>query len=196
MTVAETVEWAGAALRERGRETAWVGLLSLGIIAFVAGYVLVGALTFVGRPPTAGGGIAGAFLTIGLAFLASHGLLLVSTSGQQFDILASGAVEVSPITYRAVPVLVLAGIGLYVQWQYGRADLDPLGLALNVVGVTIGYVLMAALGTFVFVTTTRGGAPVAFPLVPTVVITTLYALALGVVGAAVGASIDTWRKFR
>lgn len=196
MTVAEAVEWAGAALRERARETEWLGLVSLGVIAFVAGYIVVGALTFVGTPPTEGVGVVGALLTIGFAFYASHGVLLTSGSGQVFDFFAGGAADVPTVAYRAVPVLVLFGTGVYVQWHYGRADLDPLGTALNVLGVTAGYVLMAALGTFVFVTSTLGGEPVTFPLVPTVLLATLYALAFGVIGAALGATIDTWRKFR
>jgi hypothetical protein len=196
VTVADTVAWAGAALRRRARDTQWLSLASLGIIGFVAGYVLVGVLSFVGTPPTAGVGLVGALLTIGIAFLTSHGLLLVSSSGDTFDILAAGAGGVPPIAYRAVPVFVLVGLGLYVQWHFGRADLDPLGTALNVVGLTAGYVVMAALATFVFVTTTNRGEPVAFPLLPTVILTALYALAFGVIGAALGAAIDRWRALR
>jgi hypothetical protein len=196
VTVADTVAWAGAALRRRARDTQWLSLASLGIIGFVAGYVLVGVLSFVGTPPTAGVGLVGALLTIGIAFLTSHGLLLVSSSGDTFDILAAGAGGVPPIAYRAVPVLVLVGLGLYVQWHFARADLDPLGTALHVVGLTAGYVVMAALATFVFVTTTNRGEPVAFPLLPTVIITALYALAFGVIGAALGAAIDRWRALR
>jgi len=196
VTVADTVAWAGAALRRRARDTQWLSLASLGIIGFVAGYVLVGVLSFVGTPPTAGVGLVGALLTIGIAFLTSHGLLLVSSSGDTFDILAAGAGGLPPIAYRAVPVLVLVGLGFYVQWHFARADLDPLGTALNVVGLTAGYVVMAALATFVFVTTTNRGEPVAFPLMPTVIITALYALAFGVIGAALGAAIDRWRALR
>jgi hypothetical protein len=196
VTVADTVAWAGAALRRRARDTQWLSLASLGIIGFVAGYVLVGVLSFVGTPPTAGVGFVGALLTIGIAFLTSHGLLLVSSSGDTFDILAAGAGGVPPIAYRAVPVFVLVGLGLYVQWHFARSDLDPLGTALNAVGLTAGYVVMAALATFVFVTTTNRGEPVAFPLLPTVIITALYALAFGVIGAALGAAIDRWRALR
>jgi len=196
VTVADTVAWAGAALRRRARDTQWLSLASLGIIGFVAGYVLVGVLSFVGTPPTAGVGLVGALLTIGIAFLTSHGLLLVSSSGDTFDILAAGAGGVPPIAYRAVPVLVLVGLGFSVQWHFARSDRDPLGTALNVVGLTAGYVVMAALATVVFVTTTNRGEPVAFPLMPTVIITALYALAFGVIGAALGAAIDRWRALR
>ena len=116
--------------------------------------------------------------------------------GDTFDILAPGAEGVPPIAYRAVPVLVLVGLGFSVQWHFARSDRDPLGTALNVVGLTAGYVVMAALATFVFVTTTNRGEPVAFPLLPTVILTALYALAFGVIGAALGAAIDRWRALR
>lgn len=196
MTLADTVDWLVQTGRRRVRRTEWLGLGALGIIAFVAGYVATGALTFVGTPPTDGVGIVGALITIGFAFYAGHTLVPVSTSGQQFEILSAGGNEVPIAAYYAVPILVLFGVGLYVRWEFGRPGFDPLGSLLNVIGVGVGYVLMAAVGTFVFVTSTNAGEAVAFPVDDAILVTSLYVFAFGVLGAALASIVDSWRRMR
>jgi|GEM_PF-1784117 len=181
--VAEEVE-------ERLRETNWLAAFVLGAGAFVVGLLLT-AILVVGVGESPQGGLQGVVLLVGFAFYAANLVRIDIGDGILVDFFAGVSNTSVPLeVYYAVPMVVLLAAGFLVVDRYATRSVDPIGTAMQVAGIAVGYLAVALLGTFVFVTPTVTGGSAS--LVVTDVL--LFGLAFPLVFATLGAAIATVRE--
>jgi hypothetical protein len=180
----------GEAVQERLRETNWLAMVGLGAGAFVVGLVVTAALiVLVGSSPT--GGLRGAAILIGFTFYAAN-LVRIDLGGAQVDFFAGITETTVPlVVYYAVPMVVLLAAGVVATQLSTRRSVDPIALAFNVVGIAIGYVIVAIIGTFVLVAETVTGGQAS----PVVADAFLYGFVYPLVFATIGAGLGTAGRY-
>lgn len=166
-----------------------VGVLA-GAGAFLAGYALV-AVYALASGASIPGGPADVASILGFAFYNAHGVLVVADTGPNVvtpsvDYLATAARR--PLVYRAIPVVVLAVTGGAFTYRQGHERPDGVAVVATGAAVTLGYLAVALVGTFVFTTTQTADAVtvVYHPgRVGTLLWLSAYPFALGVVSGIV-----------
>lgn len=171
-----------------------LGGIGVGVVAFVVGYGATGAVAFVGQWPTQTG-IVGALKTIGFAFYSAHNVRVGISTGGSFDFLGALTSPDVPIAvYYAIPILVLLAAGVLVTRRDHGSPLDPVAVGATAASIAAGYVVVAVLGRFVFVSGTLTGGTASLVLVDTVLFYTLYPLVFATIGGALSLSLAWYRS--
>ncbi|MFD1587752.1 hypothetical protein ACFR9U_12220 [Halorientalis brevis] len=186
-------------LIERVLTFPWAGGLVAGSGAFVLGYLLLGAYYLAGVIKELPGAASEKAMQLGFILYNAHTITLIPEaaeplpSGQSiartpFSLLANAT---DAGLYYAVPILAILGVTVaFTYWH----DPDERSVALAVMtglSMTIGYLLLALVGTFLFVQTQQtnpaNGTSIAIAFHPnrvqTLLYGTLYPLVVGTVAS-------------
>jgi len=180
---------AGATIGQRLAETMWLPSVVTGGAAFVVGYVVTAILIAgLGEPPS--GDLWAIAVLIGFAFYAAH-LVPLDVGGVKIDFFTGVTDPTVPlIVYYAVPMVVLFAAGAFVAERYSLRTVDPVETVGQVVGLAVGYLAVALLGSVAFVTTTVTGQTARLALVDVL----LFTIAFPMVFATLGAGVVALRK--
>lgn len=161
----------------------------VGAAAFVANYVLVYILTAIDGLQTSGQ--VDSWKLVGWVFYSAHNVKTELTGlggSRSFNLLesatgAEGLTSTVPkLVYYLVPVVVLLAAG-YVLYQRVDVSLDTEGAAGVGATVAAGYVVLAAVGAFLFEQSASGGSAAPKMTTAIVIAGIAYPVVLGAVGA-------------
>lgn len=131
----------------------WAVGFGAGAVAFVAGYAAVVAYLFSGIGNTnLPGSTVQKLIRLGFLHYNGHGIVVVAdapptTVVPPINFLSNAAL---PIMYQAIPVLALVGASMLFTYWLRPADRSFGVAVLTGLSMTIGYLLLALVGTFLF----------------------------------------------
>ena len=134
---------------------AWPRVVATGIGAFLAGYLLT-VLVIVLGPGSVSGDPWGVLVLIAFVFYSAHNVPAVVDGTVEVSYLQYVAQPSTPVpsvpvvVYYAVPLVVLLATGAVVASRYGDDAGRPVDGVLAGLGASVGYVAVAAAGTFIF----------------------------------------------
>lgn len=173
VTDGDTSGGAANGLRARAEAFPWPVGLAAGVGAFIVGYLVVVGYMLVGIAPLQGG-IVDRLVGVGFIFYNAHTIPVVSADPTVISRIPNPVAGAAiPWAYYGIPVVALtvAG-GLFTYW-YRPPEQDAFVAVATGAAMTIGYLLLALVGTFAF--TQFGvlypdrlwtlGAALAYPLV-------------------------------
>jgi len=186
-------------LVERVLPFPWAGGFLAGCGAFVLGYLVLGGYYLADVIKTLPGSTTEKLIQLGFIHYNAHTIPIIpeavgelpanqTIARTPFSLIAAAT---EPLVYYAVPVVtVLAGSFVFTYW-YGPEERRVSLAVLTGVSMTIGYLLLALLGTFVFVQTQEtdpvNASAILVALRPgrlqTLVYGLLYPLVVGFVGS-------------
>lgn len=182
------------------RRFPWLRGIGTGVVAWFAGYVLFAALFYVGPASIQTSSQTSRLTQIGHLFfnaqfvdrLVSAPVDIAVFGGRRTNfILEAGSTQLPTAVYFAVPVLALLAAGVL----FGVLAIDPsedyVQAGLAGTAMALGYVVVAVLGTFLFVITAAEGRVTAYPdRVQAAVLGFAYPFVLGTLGVLVGSVYD------
>jgi hypothetical protein len=162
--------------------------IAAGIGAYIASYVLLFVFLIV-----EGGDMLdrSAFEATGYILYNAHNVdITASMLGQSQSVnllsTASGATTIPTIVYFVVPVVVLLGMG-YLIGTLAQSGSDVVAAAGAGATITIGYLILAILGTFIFSTGGAGGSVGPDLLMSVLLFGLAYPIVFGAIGGAIAA---------
>lgn len=162
-----------------------VGVLT-GACSFVGGYLSLVVYVVVG-PANLPGSLVEQLARVGFLFYNAHGILVIPETGPNtpaalpVNLLPQAAI---PLLYQTVPVLALVlGSAALTRWR-GLEETDGIEAIAVGLSMTLGYLAVALVGTYVF-TLTQSGVPFHPDRPPTFLFATVYPLVAGTLGSVV-----------
>lgn len=182
-------------LRERLASFPWAGGVVAGAAAFAAGYAVMGVYLLVGvaeLPPPLSDQLA----RLGFILYNAHFVPIVGEASAgvapSYNLLAMAA---QPLVYLVVPVVVLLAAGGGFTYRRRPDTLRVLEPVMTALAITLGYLAVALVGTYVFTLTEASeGVEVLFHPSRSVTLLyfTVYPLITGVVSGAVAQVWCAW----
>ena len=185
-------------LIERVLPFPWASGLVAGSGAFVLGYLLLGAYYLAGVIKELPGSISEKAMQLGFILYNAHTITLIpeaaeplpsgqSIARQSFSLLANAT---DAGLYYAVPILAILGATVAFTYWYDPDERSVTLAVMTGLSMTIGYLLLALLGTFLFVqvqeTNPASGSAITIAFHPNRIQTLLYGLIYPLVVGFVG----------
>lgn len=194
------------------RRFPWLRAAGTGVAAFAVEFVVVALLFLVGPLSTQASSLMTKLTSYAFVLYNAHHVpITVSSRGvtytgpTQFNLVTGAETELLPVyVYLAIPVLGLLAAGALVEWYRDDAGEGLLeGSVIVGVGVMAGYVVVAMIGTVVFVSQTNfdPGVVTQGPLkTHAVILMAAYPLVVGAIGALLvrgptSRYAETWRSY-
>jgi hypothetical protein len=141
---------ADQGLLERIDAFPWPFGLAAGWVAFVLGYLVVTAYMLVGIAPLQGS-LVDRLVGVGFIFYNAHTVPIVAGAPGVVSRLPHPVANAAiPWVYYGVPVVTLTAVAGGFTYWYRPGENDTLTAVATGASMTIGYLLLALLGTFVF----------------------------------------------
>jgi len=180
------------------REIQAPALLAVGIMTFVTGYVVTSLVMLVvvdadmSRPLV---------LVVFFAFIfySAHQIPAVTSDGRIVDQLqvfanpATADLGVPVAVFYAIPIVLLVAMGVLGTRLYTSDYLDPRQVVAGVGLLTVGYAIMAILGTQIVQSTTNFGGVATPHLRSALLFGILYPLVFGAIGAGLVNVVESLR---
>jgi hypothetical protein len=137
-------------LRARAEAFPWPIGLAAGFGAFVAGYLVVVGYMLVGIAPLQGT-LVDRLVGVGFIFYNAHTVPIVSSDPTVISRIPNPVAGAAiPWAYYGIPVIALtAAAGLFTYW-YRPPEQDGFVAVATGAAMTLGYLLLALVGTFAF----------------------------------------------
>jgi hypothetical protein len=185
-----------ATVQERFDAFPWaVGVLT-GVGAFLVGYLLLVVYVVVG-PASLPGSLGDQLRRVGFLFYNAHNILVVPDAAPGVTALPINLLPRAtlPFVYQAVPIVVIALASAAITVYVRPETTDGILAIATGMGIALGYLLAALVGTYVFTLTQQG--VLYHPQRPTVFVYGIaYPLVVGVIGSVVSQTLWVGREAR